>query len=259
MNSCRITLEVAVTTVDEAVRAVEAGADRLELGAALEVGGVAPSPGTFLVLRDALPHTPVCVLLRPRSGGFTHSERESASVKRDAEWFLGHGAAAIVFGILTADGTIDRIRCAELVRLAEGRAVFHRAFDFLADQLGGLAQLIDLGFARVLTSGAAATAHAGRARIAALMSAACGRIEVLPAAGITAEHVAELLLHTGCEQVHASLRSPVPNPTLTANPAIAAHMGGSSSTDAARVSSLRRCLDSSTFQGRLSGLSPFAG
>ena len=55
----RITLEVTVTTLDEAVRAVAAGADRLELCAVLDVGGVTPSMGVFLQTRERLPDTPI--------------------------------------------------------------------------------------------------------------------------------------------------------------------------------------------------------
>src|SRR5436309_1986993 len=108
----RITLEVAVTTADEAARAGRAGADRLELCSALEVGGVTPSPGTFIEVVAAVSGVPVYVLLRPRTGGFVYSDREFAALKRDAAWFLANGAAGVVFGLLTDQGRIDHARCA---------------------------------------------------------------------------------------------------------------------------------------------------
>ena len=77
------------------------------------------------------------VLLRPRAGGFTCSDGEFETMRRDAEWFLRSGADGIVFGILNCPhgaNEIDRERCRELVRLAGGRAVFHRAFDFLPER-----------------------------------------------------------------------------------------------------------------------------
>lgn len=241
----RVTLEVAVTTADEAVAAVAAGADRLELSAALDVGGVTPSPGAFLEVRAAVPDTPVWVLLRPRPGGFVSTDREFATITRDADWFLGNGAAGVVVGVLTPTGGIDHARCAELVRVTGGRAVFHRAFDFLFDQFAGLDDLIALGFARVLTSGGAATALAGRDRLAELVRHAAGRIDILQAAGIRPENAAELLRATGCDQVHASLRSSSTDPTRGANPAVAAQMGGTATTDPALVRRLRAVLDAS--------------
>lgn len=237
-----ITLEIAVTTIDEAVSAVAAGADRLELGAALDIGGVTPSPGTFLAVRDALPQVSVCVLLRPRGGGFTYSDAELAALKRDAVWFLSHGAATLVFGFLTENGTIDRDRCRELVQLAGGRAVFHRAFDFIADQAAALEQLVDLGFIRVLTSGGAATAFEGRERLAELIRRANGRIEVLPGGGVRPDNALELVQFTSCDQVHAALRTPT-TPVFSDNHPLAIQMGGNHITDPARVCRLRMVLD----------------
>lgn len=239
----RITLEVAVTTADEARLAVDAGADRLELCAALEVGGVTPSPGTFLEAGAAV-RVPVYVLLRPRPGGFVYSDAEFATLKRDAEWFLSHVADGIVFGILTTDGQIDRDRCSELVWLARGKAVFHRAFDFLHDRPAALEELIDLGFERVLTSGGATTAIEGVEEIARLAHRAGGRIVILPGGGIRPENVANLLRVTGCDQVHASLRRPATDPILAANPRLAGQMGGGQTTDAELARAMRAALDS---------------
>ena len=243
----RILLEVAVTSADEARVAEEAGADRLELCSALELGGVTPSLGTFLAVREAVA-IPVYVLLRPRSGGFVYSLREWESLKRDAEWFASHGADGLVFGALTADGYVDDSRCAELLALSKGRAVFHRAFDFVPDRLAALEVLIGLGFERVLTSGGAATALEGKAEIASLVRAARGRIEILPGSGIRPHNVEELLRETGCTQVHASLR----NTVHRASGALARQMGQQSTTDASLVRAMREALD------RFSNASPRA-
>ncbi len=235
-------LEVAVTTGDEARLAAVAGADRLELCSALELGGVTPSPSTFLAAREAAT-IPVYVLLRPRSGGFAYSGGEFATLKRDAEWFLARGADGIVFGALTAEGRIDRARCAELVALAKGKAVFHRAFDFLPGRLAALEELIDLGFERILTSGGAGTALAGEEELAALVLAARGRIEILPGSGVRPENVAEMLRVTGCNQVHASLRSAVAESILDVSSKKAQQMGTRWTTDAKLVREMRVLLD----------------
>jgi copper homeostasis protein len=106
---------------------------------------------------------------------------------------------------LTSDRQIDVALWRKIVQLAGDReTVFHRAFDELADQAAAIATLVDLGTRRVLTSGGAATALAGSAQLARLIRRAGTGIEVLPAAGVSAEHIAQLIHATGCRQVHGS-------------------------------------------------------
>lgn len=247
----RVLLEIGVTGPEEALRAQMLGADRLELCGGLEVGGLTPSPGAFLAVREAV-RLPVYVLLRPRTGGFTLTDGEFETVTRDAEWFLRHGANGIVFGILDCrDGTnrIERKRCEELVRLAAGKAVFHRAFDFLPDPLVRLEELADIGFERVQTSGGASTAEAGSGRLAAWVAHAGWQIEIMPAGGIRPATVGQLLRVTRADQVHASLRTPVPDPSLLSNPRLGGAMGvpdptaGWPTTDADLVREMRAELD----------------
>jgi copper homeostasis protein CutC len=237
----RILLEAAVTTCDEARAAADAGADRLELCTALELGGVTPSPGTFLAAREAVA-LPIYPLIRPRPGGFHYSDSAFETMLRDAEWFLSHGADGIVFGILDAEGCIDRTGCAKLVAAAAGRAVFHRAFDFLNDRFSALEELVGLGFQRVLTSGGEATAAEGSAAIAKLVRAAAGRIEILPGGGIRPDNVMQLLHETGCRQVHGSFRTPLVNDGQ-ASPRLAKQMGEHWALEANAVRAMRQALD----------------
>lgn len=243
----RIILEVTVTTPDEARRAVAAGADRLELCSGLELGGLTPSPGTFLEVRAAVA-VPVYVLLRPRPGDFTYLDDDFAALKGDATWFMRNGANGIVCGVLARRGhrgRIDQVRCAELVALSNGKAVFHRAFDFLSNLPAELDELIVLGFERVLTSGGAATATDGQAMIAELVRRADGRIQVLPGGGIRPINVANLLAETGCDQVHASLRYRYGAgcQRIYDHPTLSEQMGGFSNMDAQLVREMRAVLD----------------
>jgi copper homeostasis protein len=200
-----IQIEAAVTSLDEARGAVAAGADRLELCQTLEVGGVTPSTEIFLRIRE-LVAIPIWVLIRPRGGDFVYSEAEFDTLKRDAARSLEHGADGIVVGVLNADRSIDIPRSRELAVLAGGRAVFHRAFDELADRRAALEQIIGMGYRRILTSGGAATALDGADEIAELVRLAAGRIELLPGAGIGPANAAEIVRRTGCTQVHGSFR-----------------------------------------------------
>jgi copper homeostasis protein len=202
----RITLEVCLTSADEAKAAELAGADRLELNAALALDGLTPSPGIVQAVLTAT-SLPVIAMLRARPGGFCPSDADFAAMQADAEWLSKSGVAGFAFGILNADGTIDVPRNG-LIREAYGRheCVFHRAFDQAPDPFVALEQLIDLGFTRIMTSGGAATALAGGDLIRRLIERASDRIEILPAGGIAPANVRELVALTDCRQVHGSFR-----------------------------------------------------
>jgi copper homeostasis protein len=208
-GSSRILLEVTLTSATDAAAAARAGADRIELCDALQLDGLTPSLGT---LRETLAvvSIPVVALVRPRTGDFVYTPDEMRTMQRDIGELLAHGAAAVALGVLTIDGRIDEPACRELLAACGGRpAVFHRAFDGLVDPLAGLDVLIELGFARVLTSGGPATIvppSTGAGVVRELRERAAGRIEILPAGGIRAENVRSVIEATGCDQVHSSCR-----------------------------------------------------
>ncbi len=239
----RYELEIAVTTPAEAASATRAGADRLELSSGLALGGLTPSLGLFRAVRKVAPDVPLYVLIRPRPGGFAYSATEFAVMLDDATAFMNEGADGIVFAALTQKGNIHRDWCRELVQQAEGKAVFHRAFDFLPEPLVALEDLIELGFERVLTSGGATTAEAGTNHLAALVQHAGWQIGVVPAGRVRAENVADLVRATRCDQVHAGPRLAVPDEHLAARPLIAREMGAVTELDASAVSLLREQLD----------------
>jgi copper homeostasis protein len=190
MNT-RILLEVAVASAADAATAAGAGADRLELNAALELGGLTPTPGILAGARQA--GLPVVTMLRPRPGGFCYSEAELSVMLRDLEWIDGE----VALGVLTAASEIDVRR---LTRFPTRRVVFHRAFDLVPDPLTALEQLIDLGVPRVMADAA------NHELLARLIDAARGRIVVLPAGGVRPANVRQLVERTGCAQIHGSLK-----------------------------------------------------
>lgn len=200
-----MTLEICTASVEDCVAAEAGGADRVELNAALMLGGLTPSLGALIEARHAVT-IPIIAMIRPRAGGFCYSAADFRTMQRDLDLALTHGADGIAVGVLHPDGTLDRERCAQLIAQAEGHpVVFHRAFDVVPDPWTTLEQLIDLGFTRILTSGQEASAYNGAATIAKLIQQAGGRIEILPGGGINRFTVADVVTRTGCDQVHASL------------------------------------------------------
>jgi copper homeostasis protein len=215
-----VLVEIVCCSVDDCVEAERGGAHRIELCAALALGGLTPSIGLLLEAKVRT-KLPIMAMVRPRQAGFFYSPSEFATVERDADLLVEKGADGLVFGVLNADGTLDRQRTANLVQRAGSRqTVFHRAFDVVPDPFETLESLIDLGVTRILTSGQKAKGMEGAELIHSLVERAAGRIEILPAGGIRPSNVAELLARTGCVQVHLAPFREVPDPSTHSNPEI---------------------------------------
>lgn len=203
-----VQLEVCSNSVTSAVAAQEGGAIRVELCENLAEGGTTPSYGQLLMARKLL-HIKLFVLIRPRSGDFLYSDLEYEVIKADVRNCIEAGCDGIVIGILNADGTIDKPRCLELVRMAKqyGLGVtFHRAFDMCADIYQSLEDVIELGCDRILTSGGKSTAMEGASVLNHLVEKAAGRITIMPGSGVNAKNVADLVRFTGVTEVHSSAR-----------------------------------------------------
>ena len=199
-----IILEICVDSPDAAFLAEANGADRIELCAALDVGGITPSEGMIRKVRQGL-QIPLMVLIRPRMGDFCNSKDELAVMKADVMRAKELGADGVVIGMLLPDGSIDRDGTQQLVQLAQPMSVtFHRAFDFCVNPLQALEELISEGINRILTSGQRQTAMQGASLIRELMDKAGERVIVMPGSGINSGNVLELLELTHAREIHLS-------------------------------------------------------
>ncbi|MBI5364777.1 MAG: copper homeostasis protein CutC [Planctomycetes bacterium] len=201
-----VLLEICVDSVEACIAAAEGGADRLELCAGLVEGGTTPSAGTLAFALEKV-RIPIVVLVRPRRGDFLYSTVELETMRRDVLAAKSAGASGVAIGALERDGTVARYAVRTLVNAARPMpVVFHRAFDHVLDPLQALQTLVELGIERVLTSGGAATAPEGTERIAELVQAARGRIEILAGGGVRPENVRALVRKTSVSEVHATAR-----------------------------------------------------
>jgi copper homeostasis protein len=152
------------------------------------------------------------VLIRPRAGDFLYTDLEYDVMCADIRFCAEAGCDGVVIGMLNADGTIDKERSLEMVRLAKqlGLGVtFHRAFDMCIDLYHALEDIIDMGCDRILTSGGKSSAMEGATVINQLVQKAAGRIAIMPGAGVSEANVADLVHFTGVTEVHSSARLPV--------------------------------------------------
>jgi copper homeostasis protein len=130
-------VEIAVQDVAGVRIALEAGAARVELCQALEVGGLTPSAALVeaAVEAAAAASAPafVHVLVRPRGGGFVYDADELDQVVRDIRFARALGAAGVVIGALTDAGALDRPAIERFRAAADDVEVtVHRAVDAAA-------------------------------------------------------------------------------------------------------------------------------
>lgn len=201
-------LEICAADIHSVLAAKRAGADRVELCSALEIGGLTPSEG--LIRAAVSSGIAVNVLIRPRPGDFLYSEAEIEVMERDVERAAEIGVNGVVIGALRRDGTIDLDVCRRLIAKAGGVEVtFHRAIDRCRDMEEGIEAIIKLGCARVLTSGGRPSALEGAEMIKRMVDRAGERLVVMAGSGVTSENVLEIVERTGVREVHASAKGVV--------------------------------------------------
>jgi len=219
-----IAVEICVDSVEGAVAAQTGGAQRVELCDNLLEGGTTPSAGMIALTRQQIT-IGLQVIIRPRGGDFCYSELEFAVMKDDVRRAKQLGANGVVIGLLNPDGTVDKQRTAELVNLARPLSVtFHRAFDMTADPQQTLADLIDLGIDRVLTSGQESSALEGIELITSLVQQAGKGIIIMAGGGIHERNIEKIVRQSGVKEVHLSARTAVASAMTYQNTRVS--MGG---------------------------------
>jgi copper homeostasis protein len=249
MNTARkIVLEICTYSLEYAIAAQAAGADRVEFCASPPEGGTTPSAGAIELARKNLTIA-LNVLIRPRGGDSLYTAREFDSMKQDIRLCKEMGVDGVVVGVLLPNGHIDRERSAALVDLARPMSVtFHRAFDMAADPFAALEDAIAIGCDRILTSGQARSAMEGADLIAQLVQHAGDRIIIMPGAGVTDANLAELAARTKAREFHSSSRTVVPSAMEYRNPRVS--LGGTGddeyqllNVDQKRVARMREIAD----------------
>ena len=195
-------LEICVDNYESLITAVNNGADRIELCASLQEGGLTP-PYSFIEAALTV-GVPVFVMIRPRSCDFLYSEAEIEMMHRDIYVAKKLGAPGIVCGVLTPKGEIDAIVMRSLVKEAAGMDVTcHRAVDQVNDIYSAIDTLVGLGVKRILTSGQGETPFEGIGILTQMVQHAQNRIKLM-AAGVTPQDVREIINKTQVDEVHSA-------------------------------------------------------
>ena len=186
--------------------AIAGGADRIELCAALDLGGLCPSAG--LLAAATRSPVPVYVMIRPRVGDFVFSKSDIDAMLRDVDAVRSAGLAGVVLGASLADGSLDVETLERLCRASAGLGkTLHRAVDLCPDLVAAVDIAVQLGFDRILSSGGAPKAIEGLETLKAMNRAAAEKLSIMPGSGVTAENATQIVAMTGARELHASCSS----------------------------------------------------
>jgi copper homeostasis protein len=204
-------LEVIVTSAEEARIAAAGGADRLELVRALEVGGMTPDSETVQAVSNSV-SIPVRVMLRGNSSMVMASPEELERLLAAAAQFQEFPIDGLVMGWIADSGDVDMTSLeAVLAKAGNCKVTFHRAFEHLADPMGGVKVLkrfkqID----RILTCGGTGSWAERKSRLRAWQEAAAPEIGILVGGGLSEMQVAELMAEAEFAEVHVGRVARVP-------------------------------------------------
>lgn len=211
-------LEICCYSAEDAARAQQGGADRIELCSGRSDGGLTPSLGQLIEVQKKV-SLPIHPIVRPREGDFCYNKVELHTMQNDIAMLQDLGFAGIVVGVLTPEGNIDINVLRDLMQNAGTLSVtFHRAFDMCRDPFLALQQLTDLGVDRILTSGQKPSAVQGLPLILQLCEKSTGPL-IMPGAGIRPENI-KAFKNPLIQEIHSSASKRVPSVMRYRNEAI---------------------------------------
>lgn len=197
------TKEACVENLNEAIKAEQLGAGRIELCANLNVGGTTP---TFELIQEVKTKLsiPIRVMIRPRGGDFIYSNSEIECMLTQIETCKKLKIEAVVFGILNSDKTLDLASIDKLAQKANPlKVVIHKAIDETPDILQACKDLISTEqITTILTSGGKGTAEEGLLILKSLVDLAGEKIEIMPAGKVTIHNIGKLHQYINARAYH---------------------------------------------------------
>ncbi len=201
-------LEICSDSLLSIENAIQGGAHRVELCQALCEGGITPSFALIKRARDLCKDIKLNVMIRARGGSFYYDESEIETMLLDIKECVKIGVDGLVFGALDENGLI--CKKVNKILLSETQNIpctFHRAFDVVQNKFDALFDVIDLGFARILTSGFEKTAIEGAYNLKLLKDMAKDKIIIMAGSGINENNIADLYKATHINEFHGSFSS----------------------------------------------------
>jgi copper homeostasis protein len=198
--------EICIDSLEGAIAAGKQGAKRVELCAALSVGGLTPNLGLIQQCVEKA-DVEVHVMIRHKEGDFNYEPEDLVLMKIDIEAVKKAGAHGVVFGILDTNFEVSDLN-KELIDFAKNlnlEVTFHRAFDFVKDYHSAIEKIIDFGADRLLTSGLQPNAEEGLEVISELQKRYGSQIQIMAGSGVSANN-ARKIASAGVNNLHFTAR-----------------------------------------------------
>lgn len=204
-----LTKEVAVENFTNIPKAIQKGANRIELNDNLAVGGTTVSKGVMVEsIHYAQDHNvPIFTMIRPRGGNFEYNDIELKIMETDIFEAQAYAADGIAVGALRPDHWLDEEALEQLFAAAGGMEItFHMAFDEIPEnrQKQAIDWLSDQGVTRILTHGGPLSEPLNINHLKQLINYAKGRIQILPGGGITDKNADEIAKELGVHELHGT-------------------------------------------------------
>ncbi len=135
--------EVCVDNLNDAVRAYEAGANRIEYCSDLDQDGLTPNIDELLTLSKTIP-IPIRCMLRPHSNSFTYNKNDIEKIRKTINFCKKNKIDGVVFGCLNSENEIDFTTLKLISNITKPmKLIFHKAIDITTDFEKSLTALID--------------------------------------------------------------------------------------------------------------------
>ncbi|MGP1514635.1 MAG: copper homeostasis protein CutC [Bacteroidales bacterium] len=224
VDNSPIKLEICVYNMQSCLVAQNSGAQRVELCASMPEGGITPSRTLIEQAKKNL-LIDVMVMIRPRGGDFFYDEWEFKQMIGDIDLCRKIGVAGVVFGVLTPEGNVDIQRNKVLLEVAGSmQTCFHRAIDMTKDYEQSAKDITNLGFTRILTSGAMNKVCDGLQKIKSISSLVGNKVEIMVGSGVNPYNIKSIYDTVKPNAFHFSAKKIFSGGMLYKNPIVS--MGG---------------------------------
>ena len=186
----KITKEVCVDNLDNAVKAFNKGANRIEFCSNLNEDGLTPKTEDLISIKKIV-QCPIRVMVRPHSRSFVYSEQDLKEMKKTINLCNQHNFDGVVFGCLDENMELDIKKIKYLTDLSKPlKVIIHKAIDLTSSTLNSLKQLIEIKQINgVLSSGGADNAEHGLDNLKKMIAISPPEFEVISAGKITNENL----------------------------------------------------------------------
>ena len=197
-------LEVIGICLKDVKAAEKYHADRVELCQSIAEDGLTPSYGLIKSAVEAV-NIPINVMVRPHNKSFVYDKDDLITMCQDIQVIKQIGANGIVIGPLTREGTIDEPALKVLLEAADGLEVtFHRAFDFVRDQMEALETILKYKqITTILTAGGDGLATDSATNLIRLIERTKGtNLTIMPGHGLRMETLRSFYEEVQPEALH---------------------------------------------------------